>query len=102
MHAARQLILLIGAVALVSGVARHFGRTAPLLLVVAGFGASYLPGVHEVRVDSDVILVGVLPPLLYATAITTSLIDVRANARPIALLSIGHVAFVTIGVGLIA
>ena len=39
MHAARQIIALIAAVALVSGIARRFGRTAPLLLVVAGFGA---------------------------------------------------------------
>ena len=93
--------MMIAAVALVSGVARRFGRTAPLLLVVAGVGASFLPGVDEVRVDADVILVGVLPPLLYATAIRTSLVDFRANTRPIALLSIGLVAFTTVIIGLL-
>lgn len=93
--------MMIAAVALVSGVARRFGRTAPLMLVVAGIGASFLPGVDEVRVDADVILVGVLPPLLYATAIRTSLVDFRANTRPIALLSIGLVAFTTVIIGLL-
>jgi monovalent cation/hydrogen antiporter len=101
MHEARQIIALIAAVALVSGVARRFGRTAPLLLVVAGFAASFIPGVDEIRVSSDVILIGVLPPLLYATAIRTSLIDFKANARPIGLLSVGLVAFTTVTIGLL-
>jgi Na+/H+ antiporter len=89
-------------VAAVAGVATRFGRTAPLVLVVAGFAASYFPGVDDVRVDPDIILVGVLPPLLYATAIRTSLVAFRANARPIGLLSIGLVVFTTVGVGFIA
>ncbi len=46
-------------------------------------------------------LVGLLPPLLYAAAIRTSLVDFRANRRPIALLSIGLVLFTTAGVGLL-
>lgn len=102
MDVAQSLILLVAAVAAVASVARRFGRTAPLLLVVAGVGASLIPGVKEVRISSDVILIGVLPPLLYATAIRTSLMDFRANARPIALLSVGLVVFTTIGAGLLA
>lgn len=102
MHVAKQLILLVAAVAAVASLARRLGRTAPLLLVVVGFAVSYLPGVGEVRISSDVVLVGVLPPLLYATAIRTSLVDFRANARPIALLSVGLVVFTTVSVGLVA
>ena len=46
-------------------------------------------------------LIGLLPPLLYAASIRTSLIDFRANRRPIALLSVGLVLFTTVGVGLL-
>ena len=72
MELARQLILLVAAVIAVAALARRLGRAAPLLLVLAGLAASYLPGVHEVHIEHDVILVGILPPLLYATSIRTS------------------------------
>src|SRR5688572_9077742 len=45
------------------------------------------------------VLVGILPPLLYAAAIRTSLLDVRRDRRAIALLSIGLVAFTCLVVG---
>ena len=46
-------------------------------------------------------LIGLLPPLLYAAAIRTVLIDFRANRRAILLLSVGLVAFSTVAVGLV-
>jgi CPA1 family monovalent cation:H+ antiporter len=102
MEVARQLIAIVAAVVAVSALARRLGRSAPPLLVLAGFALSYLPNVHDVRIEPDVILIGLLPPLLYAASIRTSLIDFRANARPIALLSVGLVAFTMLGVGLVA
>jgi len=39
------------------------------------------------------------PPLLYAEAINTSLRDLRANLRPISLLSVGLVLATTVAVG---
>ena len=44
-------------------------------------------------------LLGLLPPLLYAAAIQTSLVDFNANRRAILLLSVGLVVFTTLGVG---
>ena len=102
MHVARELIVIVTVVAAIAGVARRIGRTAPLVLVVAGIIASYLPGVDDMTVDPDLILVGILPPLLYSAAIRTSLIDVRSNLRPIGLLSVGYVGFTTVCIGFIA
>ncbi len=101
MHVARELIVIVTVVAAIAGVARKFGRTAPLVLVVAGIAVSYLPGIDDVTVEPDLILVGILPPLLYAAAIRTSLVDFRSNARPIGLLSVGYVAFTTVTIGFI-
>ncbi len=74
---------------------------APLGLIVIGVVASYLPGVPTVHLTSDVVLLGLLPPLLYAAAIQTSLVDFNANRRAILLLSVGLVAFTTLGIGVL-
>jgi CPA1 family monovalent cation:H+ antiporter len=62
---------------------------------------SYLPFIPDVELTPEVVLVGFLPPLLYAAALRTSLIDFRRNARPIALLSVGLVIVTTVVVGLV-
>ena len=53
----------------------------PLLLIVVGVAASYVPGVPTIHLESEVVLLGLLPPLLYAAAIQTSLVDFNANRR---------------------
>ncbi|HET9420455.1 MAG TPA: Na+/H+ antiporter [Nocardioides sp.] len=84
-----------------TAIARRLDFPPPLFLVVAGFGASYLPGMPEVHLEAEVVLLGLLPPLLYAVAISTSLVDFNANRRPILLLSVGLVVFTTVGVALL-
>ncbi|WP_202387967.1 Na+/H+ antiporter [Nocardioides flavescens] len=74
---------------------------APFVLIVAGIVASYVPGVPQIELTEDVVLYGLLPPLLYAAARQTSLVDFNANRRPILLLSVGLVAFTAFGVGLV-
>jgi CPA1 family monovalent cation:H+ antiporter len=60
--------------ALVVAAAAHRLRTpAPSALVVAGLGLGFLPGVGDLHVAPDVVLLGVLPPLLFASAQSTSL-----------------------------
>jgi Na+/H+ antiporter len=100
-HAALGLVVLATTVVVFAGLARRFGLSAPLVLTVVGVVASYLPGVPEVVIEPELVLVGLLPPLLYAAAIRTSLVDFRRNVRPIALLSVGLVIFTTVVVGLI-
>lgn len=82
-------------------VARRLDIPAPFLLIAVGVAASYVPQVPQVYLEHDVVLLGLLPPLLYAAAQQTSLVDFRANWRPILMLSVGLVVFTTIGVGLV-
>ena len=102
MNYALPLVALVIVVAAVAGFADRFGRSAPLLLVIAGIGISCLPGVPRGNLDPDLVLFGFLPPLLYASAIRTSLIDFKRNRTSILLLSVGLVAFTTVVVGVVA
>jgi CPA1 family monovalent cation:H+ antiporter len=64
----------------------------PILLVGGGVALGFTPGLPQVALPPDVILVAVLPPLLYSAAFFTSLRDLRQNKRPISLLAFGLVA----------
>src|SRR5689334_23965620 len=68
----------------------------PILLVLGGLAIGFVPGLPEIRVDPDVILVSLLPCLLYGTAFFTPVSELRANKRTIGMLSIGLV-LTTIG-----
>ncbi|MET0967251.1 MAG: Na+/H+ antiporter [Nakamurella sp.] len=102
METAIWIVALIATVTLISGVARRFELPAPLLLVVIGIGGSYLPFIPEFELSPELVLIGLLPPLLYSAAIKTSLVDVAANRRAIGLLAVGLVIFTAALVGLVA
>ena len=94
-------VMLLAVVGAVSGLARRTGLLAPILLVVVGIAMSYLPFVPEVRLDPELVLDGILPLLLYAAAIQSSVPAFRNLLRPIAMLAFGHVWFITAMVGLV-
>ena len=71
---------------------------APMLLILIGVAGSFVPFLADVQLSSELVLVGLLPPLLYSTAIQTSLIDVRANAASVGSLSVALVVVTTLGV----
>ena len=98
MEIALLLVAIAVTVLTVTALSERFEVPAPLTLVVVGVAASYVPGVPELRLEPEVVLLGLLPPLLYSAALNTSLVDFNANRRPILLLSVGLVAFTTVGV----
>jgi CPA1 family monovalent cation:H+ antiporter len=69
----------------------------PIPLVLGGLVLGLLPGMPEVELDPDMVLLLFLPPLLYAAAFFSDLRALRADARAISLNAIGLV-LVTIGV----
>jgi Na+/H+ antiporter len=64
----------------------------PIFLVIGGLALGFVPGVPEVELAPDLVLLIFLPPLLYVSAFFSSPRDLRANIRPIGLLSVGLVA----------
>jgi len=74
----------------------------PILLVLGGLALGFAPGVPEIQIPPQVVLFGILPPLLYSAAFFTSLRDLRATMKPIGLLAVGLVVATTLGVAVIA
>ena len=99
MEIALFLVALIVVVLAGAALADRLDLPAPLLLIAVGVAGTYLPFVPEVHLEPEIVLLGLLPPLLYAAAIQTSLVDFNANRRAILFLSVGLIVFTAFGVG---
>src|SRR2546423_11412236 len=93
--------LLVG-VAGLGALARRLSIPYPIVLVIGGALFGFVPGVAEVKLDPNVVLVIFLPPLLYSTAFFANLGDIRANLRGIALTSVGLVLLTMVAVAVVA
>ncbi|GHJ42897.1 peptidase [Catellatospora sp. TT07R-123] len=89
------------AVVVVNALARRTGVAAPLLLVAVGVAVSFLPFVPAVEVEPEVILAGVLPPLLYSAAVSLPAMDFRRDFTAISGLSVVLVVITSLLLGLL-
>jgi Na+/H+ antiporter len=102
---AREELILLGmlaAITALTALAPFLRVPYPILLVVGGLALGFIPGLPELTLPPELVLVGVLPPLLYAAAFFTSLRDLRADYRPIGLLAVGLVVATMLGVAAVA
>ncbi|MDI1460712.1 cation:proton antiporter [Catellatospora sp. KI3] len=98
------LVIAVGAVVaivVVNALAHRTGVAAPLLLVAVGVAVSFLPFVPAVEVEPEVILAGVLPPLLYSTAVSLPAMDFRRDFTAIGGLSVVLVVITSLLLGLL-
>ncbi len=93
--------LFVLAVLAVTWLAEKLEWSAPLLLMAAGALGSVLPFVHAPELEPELVLVVLLPPLLYASAVNTSLVEFRRNLASIGWLSVGLVLLTLASVGLV-
>jgi Na+/H+ antiporter len=82
-----------------AALARRLGFVAPLVLLVAGLGLSFVPGLPEIHLEPELVLIGILPPLLYVAALQTSIPAFKHALRPILLLAIVLVVLTAFVVG---
>jgi Na+/H+ antiporter len=96
------LAALFVAVAGLNALARRLSVPYPIPLVLGGLALGLVPGIPEIELEPDLVLLIFLPPLLYAAAFFSDLRALRDDLRPIALLSIGLVLVTTAVVAVIA
>ncbi len=98
-----QIVLgLLVAVGVLVVIARRVDVPYPILLVVGGLLIGLIPGLPNVELRPELVLLLFLPPLLYWDSLNTSLRDFRANLRTISLLAIGLVIATTCTVAIVA
>ena len=95
------ILALIAAVALLAELASLLRIPYPIVLVVGGLVIGLTPGLPEVELEPDLILLVFLPPLLQAAAFATEPRALRRYAQPIASLAIGLVIATVFAVALI-
>jgi monovalent cation/hydrogen antiporter len=96
------LLAVLTAIAALVALAPILRVPYPILLVLGGLVLGFIPGIPEVKLPPEVVLVGVLPPLLYAAAFFTGVRDLRANVKEISLLAVGLVVATMAGVAVVA
>ncbi len=101
-HQDLELLGLLVAVSALIALAPTLRLPLPILLVLGGVVMGFIPGLPQVALPPEIVLVAVLPPLLYAGAFFTSLRDLRTNRRPIMLLAFGLVAATMTAVAVVA
>ena len=88
------LLVVVGAMlaaVLLAGAGDRLRLPWPVLLLLLGAAAAFVPGIDAPDIDPELILPLFLPPLLYATAQRTSWALFRLRWRTIAFLAVGLV-----------
>ena len=96
-------VLGILAIAAASQLSDRIGVAPALILLTGGTAVGFLPFIPAIELDPQVVLEGVLPPLLFSTAVSISTINFRRELAPVAVLAILLVALsaAVIGVALV-
>jgi CPA1 family monovalent cation:H+ antiporter len=82
-------------VAGLNALAHRLSVPYPIPLVLGGLGLGLVPGIPEIKLEPDLVLLIFLPPLLYGAAFFSDLRALRNELRTISLLSIGLVLATT-------
>jgi monovalent cation/hydrogen antiporter len=95
-------LLLLAVLVVVAVVARRLDIAPSILLVAAGIALALIPGLPRIVLAPELVLLGILPPLIYSAGVAMSWREFRFNLRPIALLAFGCVLFTAGAVAAVA
>ncbi len=87
------LVLLLTVIVVIAVIATRLKIPAAILLVITGVILALIPGLPPVELAPEFVLLVVLPPLVYTSAVAMSWREFRFNLRPIGLLAFGCVLF---------
>src|SRR3569833_1269531 len=73
--------------------ARRFNVAPANVMLLAGVGLAFVPGMPPVELPPELVLLMVLPPLIYSASVAMSWREFKKNLRPIVMLAVGAVIF---------
>jgi len=96
------VLFMLAVLAAVAVTARRLNIAPSILLVAAGVGMALIPGLPNIALAPELVLLVFLPPLIYSAGVSMSWREFKYNLRPIALLAFGCVIFTTCTVAVAA
>lgn len=89
-------VILLTIIVIAGTVFRKLPIPTSLLLVITGMLVSFVPRFQPIILDPNLVLDVFLPLLIYETSAYSSWRDIKLDFRSIALLSVGHILFITV------
>ncbi|MGA7806043.1 Na+/H+ antiporter [Bradyrhizobium sp.] len=86
-------LILLAVLAGTALLARRVNIAPAILLLLAGIGLAFAPGMPSLELPPELVLLLVLPPLIYSASVAMSWREFKHNLRPIILLAVGCVIF---------
>ena len=84
------LVFLLAVIAAAAVVARRLKTPPSILLVLIGVALALVPGLPTLAIAPEFVLLVMLPPIIYSSAVAMSWSEFRVNLRPISLLAVGR------------
>ncbi|HEY4277260.1 MAG TPA: Na+/H+ antiporter [Conexibacter sp.] len=101
-HVELFLLGLLVAIAALTALARLLNVPYPILLVIGGSLLGFVPGLPQIELDPDLVLLVFLPPLLFIAAYFSSPRELQRLARTITLNAVVLVALTAAAVAVVA
>src|ERR1700685_4759615 len=92
------VLLFLAVLVVIAIIARRLNIAPSILLVVPGLVLALIPGLPRLELAPELVLLGILPPLIYSAGVAMSWREFRFNLRPITLFAFGCVVFTTCAV----
>src|SRR5256712_8034514 len=102
MLAAQLLLGLLIAVAVLVTISRRVHVPYPIVLLVGGFALGLVPGLPQIEIEGDVVLIVFVPPIVYVAAFFTSIRSLRTEFPTVASLAVGLVLASAAAVAVVA
>lgn len=96
------ILVLLGIMVILSTMAEKIKVSAPIILILGGIAIGFLPFMPEVQINSEIIFLLFLPPLLYDASFKIPFAGFRANLGIISSLAFSLVFATTAGIAVIA
>ncbi|GAB3902258.1 Na+/H+ antiporter [Larkinella knui] len=96
------VLILMAILAALASVTQKLRIPYPILLVIAGLVLGFIPSIPDIHLESEVVFLIFLPPLLYEAAGNISWHEFKAYRRPIGLLAVWLVFLTTVAVAVVA
>jgi CPA1 family monovalent cation:H+ antiporter len=96
------ILLLIAIMLGLSAIAEKIKLPYPILLVGAGIGVGFIPGMPKIELHPDIVFLLFLPPMLYDAAFNISIKEFRNNISTIMTLAFTLVLMTATGIAVMA